>query len=157
MKHDFLVRGKWNDKDHHWVIGYLGFYRYGRGGLSITAKVEGANYQYNVIPETLGKCSTLHDRHGTLVFDGDIVRYADKYLFIVRCGSHNRNGPNCAAAYQMGWYFEGIGEMKGVIEAVYLIDETMLRFPAHVAETDAGIQNLMVEIAGNIFDNPELL
>lgn len=73
-----------------WVTGYYIFQRK-RSGVSgqvyseldhdrhLIIGIDG--HSYEVIPETVGECTTLHDKNGKLIFEGDIVKDKDSGLF----------------------------------------------------------------------------
>ena len=53
---------------------------------------ESSTRWYEIIPETIGQCSSTRDRNGTLIFDKDIVRaYKHNEVPIIARVSH-RNG-----------------------------------------------------------------
>ena len=112
-------------------------------------------YMIEVIPETIGQYTGLHDKNGKEVFEGDVVEYYDKYKYIVCFGKYNKNPKNCAKAIVIGFYLKEI--KTGEIEELYIINNVIVKFPAHCAESEQGIECFKLEVIGNIYDNPELL
>lgn len=109
-----------------WKTGHYMEYRktpYLRCVIGDTVDVE-----YRINPDTLCQCTGLRDKHGALIFEGDIVKVDLKLAkTIFRYG--------CWMAKSLDGKFlrDGKSEMIGDID-----------------------RNI-IEIAGNIFDNPELL
>ncbi len=82
------LRGIWrgkriNNKEHNgeWVEGFLypvkytGFDFSGGTDYYIDTCPTGAGRQHTQVdPSTLGECTGLRDKNGTLIFEGDIVR-----------------------------------------------------------------------------------
>ena len=167
MQERYLFRGK-RIEDGEWLEGSLcksegwlfivydhDFYettKFGKDTLRADRYAE-------VDPATIGKSSGLRDKSGSIesIYEGDIVRYAGKYMYVVCYGIWNKNPANCAPAYVVGWYLSGIGEMAGDIDALYEEDGYALRYPAHVVDTPAGVEGLRLEVIGNVHDDPELL
>ncbi len=167
MNNRFLFRGQRSDNGA-WVQGHYFPAKWEEGyEQHFIQTSEVALHDHDILetrafeidPATLGQCTGLRDKNGKLVFEGDIVRYSGKYDYIVRYGVYNRNPANCAAAPEIGWYFEGIGVMKGCIPCeIYTYDGYAMRYPPHVmANTEISVDKLIVEVIGNIHDNPELL
>jgi len=111
---------------------------------------------YNVIPETIGQFTGLHDKNGKEIYEGDIVLYVEKYRYIVRFGIWNHNPQNCATAEIISWHLEW-ADMLGEFENLYVINGVAARFPEHCGKYVEAIDNLKLKVIGNIHDNPELL
>lgn len=137
---EILYRGK-SKRSGEWKYGYLvelgkeSFSDPDRYGISHKGVPLGSNNVcFNlkideVIPETVGQYSGLLDKNGTKIFEGDIVK--DDYLF----------GKVVFATAADD--FDGM--------AGFMVDDI-----------DNGYQNYnglwhLVEVVGNIHDNPELL
>ncbi len=88
-----------------------------------------------VIPETVGLCSGVPDKHGKLIFEGDIVRIDDD---VKKTFPMVEDGP---VRFSRGGFF--VGCYGDVLRSFDVI--------ADYAGTFRG------EVIGNIHDNPELL
>ena len=89
---------------------------------------------YDVDPDTVCQCTGLTDKNGNKIWENDIVLDVEfgEYRAVVEYGVFN-----CSCCYGVyGWTLEPIGGSCQVCD---------------IRETS------MVEVIGNIFDNPELL
>nr|DAW98843.1 MAG TPA: YopX protein [Caudoviricetes sp.] len=138
MNNRYICRGKRKDNDE-WVEG-VAIFTNNKAFILNNAKVEfikGFNENrlnfvlVEVIPETVGQCTGLEDKNGKLIFEGDIVSDKESGLFGKVISATTENG------------FDGM--------AGFMVDDV-----------DDGLQNYngfwyLVEVIGNIHDNPELL
>ena len=100
---------------------------------------------YEVIPETVGQCTGLKDKHGNLIFDEDILK-GFHYPFLSD-GCHNYFAEvvlfdNCPAF--------GIYTLKNPLSKVRGISEGNTDFMEDWNPSEW-------EVTGNKWDNPELL
>lgn len=130
-----LSRGKRKDNGK-WVEGYyvcLDKYHYIlTGKLDITKGYPNFAH-YEVIPETVGRCTGLEDKNSTRIFEGDIVKHF--------------NG--CPIAE----YSEDVGRIFYYTETSRFLRTSKL-FPDDCPELFSCCE---YEVIGNIHDNPELL
>lgn len=145
---EILFRGKRVDNGE-WISGsILSFDDGGKVILSSTAKVfkeHGTtticcNECYDVYPETVGQYTGLADKNGNKIFEGDIVKEyksKDKVKGVVKFGEY-QSGIN-KYADDLGFYVEWTTENFLIRELGYWCRKNML------------------EVIGNIHDNPELL
>lgn len=134
MDDRFLSRGKCKDNGE-WVVGYCVCTKSGR--CFIKARDNPRSFTacdiFDIIPETLGGCTSLTDKNGKLIFEGDIVTYGD---------TDNRYYGNYAVAFEQrgGCAYFGIK----------INDNETWQFCLEVHPEN-------MEVIGNIHDNPELL
>ena len=131
MNNRYISRGKRKD-NCEWVEGYLYITHNGEYEISrYDDELDTERITYIVIPETVVRCTGLKDKNGKLMFEGDIVKDKEPGLF----------GKVIFATAADG--FDGM--------AGFMVDDV-----------DDGLQNYngfwhLVEVIGNIHDNPELL
>jgi len=121
MNERYMFRGKQNDNGE-WVKGW-----YSIGYVSKNTFICENGRYYEVIPETVGQCVCIKDKNGTMIFEGDVVRYED-------------------IVFRIGWNkfrcrFEGINK--------YDCGESLCQFTFNA--------NVSGEVIGNVHDNPELM
>lgn len=104
-----------------------------------------------VIPETVGEFTSVPDKNGKKIFEGDIVQYTylDEYILraVVKFGEYEQDG--CGGEYPpkkcIGFYVEVINDDCLADCFDYKKTENILQVASEC------------EIIGNIHDNPELL
>ncbi len=137
---EIKFRGKRKDNGE-WVYGDLLNCEDG------SKKIVNSDDFYEVIPETVGQYTGLHDKNGIEVFEGDIVQTI-KMKSIVRFGEFTpavlkewcEEQGVTESVKMVGFYCEGIdSKVKG----------TEFFLPVHVP--------CAFTVIGNIYDNPELL
>lgn len=122
-----------------WLNGYYAKFRNYKNEVysAIIPKEEGTGEAYmedlhSVIPETVGQYTGLTDKNGKKIFEGDIVRFTDKYT----------GGKGIAEIVFEAFKWKYSGSYYGGNPIVWLcIDDLSVKF----------------EVIGNIHDNPELL
>jgi len=128
MKREILFRGK-RVYNGEWVEGNL--IQYGQNDFRILAE-SGILTAYHTLTETVGQFTGLTDKNGVKIFEGDIVENPSG-RFIVK-------------------YDEDLTSyILEIIHCDWSIEDDDL--PDFLYE----FQLLMIEIIGNIHDNPELL
>lgn len=154
MNEKFLSRGKREDTKA-WVEGYyspLNIPLMGKMGDFINV---GGYEAVEIIPETVGRCTGLIDKNGTLIFEGDIFKFKDEVWS--SCYT------SCGTEY-CSWGVENYG-VVGFDEEYARFDFVQYKFNENSVEADLHenrdiefaefVSNL--EIIGNIHDNPELI
>lgn len=141
MNDRFLFRGKCR-QSNIWIYG--GVEVQGERYCAIYDKELPYDNQVNVLYETIGQCTELHDKNDNLIFDGDIIK-AEIYFnenngeFIVYKIIHQDYSWKANKLYQIG------------IDADYELE--CIWFSELINKDWFG----NIEIIGNIHDNPELL
>lgn len=124
---EILFRGKRLDNDE-WVEGFYSTVYFGNGREPAIIPDEEFKWEpFRVNPETVGQYTGLTDKNGKKIFEGDIVKYGNSPCLVV---FEQRNGTA---------YF-------GIV-----ISEIETYGFGNYASPD------VVEVIGNIYDNPELL
>lgn len=124
---------------------------------------QGDDAPHWVDPATVGQYTGLKDRNGTEIYEDDIVAFGDRDFLTaaVKFGQfdeHDWTTTKNSGSY--GWYLAAIqcqGEAHHVKRPFSQHDGHLLYWPPYVAERQEHISNLIVEVLGNIHDNPELL
>ena len=128
---EILFRGKWKNSGE-WVYGNLFNPDKADTPTQICIGTYIARTCYEIDPETVGQYTGLTDRNGRKIFEGDIVVFADFFDDKIHRG------------------------------VVYWCDLAFW-FDCTETEGDEGIYSLayisvnVLEVIGNIYDNPELL
>jgi uncharacterized phage protein (TIGR01671 family) len=130
MSERYLFRGKRRYGNKNWITGNLVYDHYGTPPSiqHYTATTFTRNSINSVDPATIGQCTGLHDKNGTLIFEGDIGRDID------------------GGIAKIVWDMK-----KGRWGAIYKTHTAIV--PIYDFAIEAG----GAEIIGNIHDNPELL
>ena len=131
MNDRYIFRGKRKDNGK-WVEGDL--MQWNDGTMRICVE-DGDNEKTatTVIPETVGQCTTLTDKHGKLIFTGDIIR-TKKYGRVI---AHST-----VSDYDIFkiTYVPAVFRLENIHRAFNLVGNSA-----------------DYEVIGNIYDNPELL
>lgn len=148
MNEKFLSRGKREDNGE-WVTGYYVKLPEHHIIFDLDGDVD------YIIPETVGRCTGLIDKNGTLIFEGDIFKFKDEVWS--SCYT------SCGTEY-CSWGVENYG-VVGFDEEYARFDFVQYKFNENSVEADLHensdiefaefVSNL--EIIGNIHDNPEML
>ena len=138
MNNRYICRGKRKD-NNEWVTGYYVFERKRSGvfGQVISELdfdrhliIDLRGNSHEVIPETVGQCSGVPDKNGTLMYEGDIVKGLFDFGLEIMSVCAFKDGAFGLKAKQCGAY----------------------HFSAFTS-----ICNVKYEVIGNIHDNPNLL
>lgn len=143
---EIKFRGKRVDGCHNWVFGSLvtngdKYFIIANGNLRISYNnTLGNSSIQEVIPETVGQFTGLHDKNGKEIYKGDIVRYLDACGCSTECGTEYEEFLNTGV---IEWDNDQLGYYVTNRESI-----DMEVFWENIEET---------EIIGTIHDNPELL
>lgn len=147
MNNRYICKGKRKDNGE-WIEGYYvcnGEHCYiFSGKLGIVNK----NFywvRYEVIPETVGQCTTLTDKNGKLIFTGDIL--------------HIKTGKGWACPVGTDIYYKVV--FTEFNEQCNECTEYIGFMADNIHDDEYSIQYLVraygAEVVGNVYDNPELL
>ncbi len=146
MNERFLFRAQRKSgtkKDGEWITGYYA----GEDNGNHYIKINTHEYIF-VDPATLGQCTGLRDKNGTLVFEGDILRVPTGEFGMVEWrDTYDQRGYPQTAGYYLRFESDAAKYYRGDL-LFWICDEDNDR----VACSGIG-----VAVTGNIHDNPELL
>jgi uncharacterized phage protein (TIGR01671 family) len=155
MTRQIKFRGKRTDNGE-WVYGYYvsadekHYIFTGQTGLSQASAAHAIMYRdfvrYEVIPETVGQFTGLHDKNGKEIYEGDICSLITengvKINVVCRFGSAHRLLASGCLCDIVGFYFQRDDDLKS--------------FPI-VCNYKGVHDTKIMEVIGNIHDNPDLL
>lgn len=152
MQDRFKFRGKRIDNNQWYYGSYLYLHnppKYDWNGAKHESKedvhfiIDEKDVNYGVYPETVGQCTGLKDKHGRLIFEGDIVKY---FCPAEYCSDGLHKCPECYSGENGSVHYD---EDLAMYEYRSKSDECPLTDNINTEED--------LEIVGNIYDNPELL
>ena len=119
-----------NVMNGEWVCGDLVHYNHSHTHISIAEKE--CKQQFFVHPQTIGQFTGLRDKNGKEIYEGDIVRFNQKFLIenILLVGYEYSHRGGFSLCTKEGYY-----GMFG----------------------DAWLEPFYCEVIGNIHDNPEMM
>lgn len=146
---EILFRGK--DVKGNWHIGLLAHI----GNAWYISNKAGISNAYEVIPETIGQYTGLHDCKGKKIFEGDIIRFADYHEY--ECYLESLKSPK---DYE-GVSFENLWTVDEIVYGIKIgypaFDLNHNDFECNgLAELNCSAQYYYEKI-GNIHDKPEPL
>ena len=133
-KGEYIVNMAGDRCESHWVYGGI-FPQNKDGDFAIIYQQEPEIRKFTVYAETVGQYTGLTDKNGTKIFEGDIVRY----------GTNTDRADN-KEIYEV--VFETRGESRYFGIRISEIETWQFCFE---------VPAKLMEVIGNIHDNPELL
>ena len=155
MMRKILFRGK-RTFCNEWVYGDLGHFP---DRTKIDTHENGQPWRgYDVFPETVGQFTGVYDTELTKIFEGDIVRflrYVGKIVFEEGCFGI---AISCNDAFDWDYIDEEMKEYAGTNQITACFNDHFISLWEILWNFDCD-QNIcnVVEVIGNIHDNPELL
>ena len=103
-----------------------------------------------VDPETVGQYTGLTDKNGTKIFEGDIVKATYHHI---------RNGILSTVVFENGTFKLSVfGNVKdGEFSFIYSSNDEDKKTSKYAIENNFIFRDYLLEVIGNIHDNPELL
>jgi uncharacterized phage protein (TIGR01671 family) len=150
---EILFRGKRTDTGE-WLEGY--FCKRRIEDTCYITQSEGGDccneyfVDYEVIPETVGQYTGLTDRNGKKIFEGDIIRYTRTNMFAPSCSFHNQD---LVSLHLILWD----SSVSAFVQRHYELNGKRILGKGSAVLYDERAKENIVEIIGNIHDNPELL
>lgn len=129
---EILFRGK-SIANGEWIVGNYAAPLPSNWGATIEDAMNLPNLIHTVNPDTVGQYTGTKDKHSRRIFEGDIVKIPDNYDIY---------GINAGEVYEVYFGFGGFRlkpKYRKNAKGFYLEDDGV------------------VEVIGNIYDNPELL
>ena len=152
MKREIKFRGKSTDTGK-WIYGFLSFfYTAGRdeNGLIFTDKARIYSPEdgccYDVWAETVGQFTGLCDKDGKEIYEGDIINFT--FYSDMAGHAHLENRPEIIRPQIVEFY-----DCRFVLHDFTLDKENVTYFTFHFSDKFRH----RYEIAGNIYDNPNLI
>jgi len=139
----FLYRGKRLDNGE-WVIGSLVMNHSSHSICKPSTSQAGARKFFKVDPATIGQCTGLKDRHGKLIFDGDLCKGEYREIEVDKDGKPYEGDNVCT-------YIEVVRYC--VDQGGYMLT-TGNDGEMSVLDINAAAR---VEVVGNVHDNADLL
>ena len=150
---EILFRGKRLDNDD-WVYGLL--CRVGDTYANIVRKDTGV--LYSVLTNTVGQCTGLTDKNSRKIFEGDIVRLFDISVgeIVQECGAF---GIGCRKQIDYDYLASEIAPVTGSNNTPMFCynDNFVSLLELWWNYNEEGDEISVIEVIGNIHDNPELL
>lgn len=151
---DILFRGKRIDTGE-WVYGQYAYLLNARTKDGEPIKhmiVDGTPFGQTVDPSTVGQYTGLTDKNGKKIFEGDIVVWTSKVMRLIG------NYTYCFDGYHEGDVLKVVCNEAGFILA--RLDDSIPDVPNGSSKIDNyafWLFHRLLEIIGNIHDNPELM
>lgn len=147
---EIIFRAKRKDNGE-WVQGYLVKMF---SALNIIDK-NNENIVYEIIPETVGQFTSLTDKNGKKIFEGDIVRYCDEdcYYYPEDCTEFFGKVVQECGAFGVGTDKELPLELENWCNNDNFVSLWEIYWNLNCCDGELP----MLEVVGNSHDNPELL
>ena len=142
---EILFEGKRTDNDE-WICGYL--YRLSERLKPFIMIKNCYGESHEVKPKTIRQFTGLTDKNGKIIFEGDIVRYCDE-----DCTEFFGKVVQECCAFGIGTYKELPLELENGCNNDNFVSLWEIYWNLNCCDGELP----MIEVIGNIYDNPELL
>lgn len=146
---EILFRGKRVDNGK-WVEGYYLNRSNEKEDIHCIMEKYPATVGKRVIPETVGQFTGLTDCNGKKIFEGDIIKYTRTNMFAPSCSFHNQD---LISLHLVLWD----SSVSAFVQRHYELNGKRILGKGSAVLYDERAKENIVEIIGNIHDNPELL
>ena len=110
----------------------------------------GMTSMIEVIPSTIGQYTGLTDKNGTKIFEGDIIRYTRTNMYAPSCSFHKQD---LVSIHLVLWD----SSVSAFVQQHHSLNEKRIVGKGSAVLYDDRAKENIVEVIGNIHDNPELL
>jgi uncharacterized phage protein (TIGR01671 family) len=136
----------------NWVYGGV---CQGKGDFSIIygsmdMELEQPTEKRVVYTDTVGQYTGLTDKNGTKIFEGDIIRYTRTNMYAPSCSFHKQD---LVSIHLVLWD----SSVSAFVQQHYSLKEKRIVGKGSAVLYDDRAKENIVEVIGNIHDNPELL
>lgn len=141
---EILFRGKTkNELPSRWIYGSL---------TDVGHKWFIDDYETNarVITETIGQYTGLKDKNGTKIFEGDIVKLTRTNMYAPSTSFHNKD---LVSLHRIYWN----DDKHCFYQEHFDIEKKRVAGGGSLNFNDERAKQNIIEVIGNIYDNPELL
>lgn len=107
-------------------------------------------HQISVEPKTIGQFTSLTDINGVKIFEGDIIRYTRTNMYAPSCSFHKQD---LVSIHLVLWD----SSVSAFVQQHYSLNEKRIVGKGSAVLYDDRAKENIVEVIGNIHDNPELL
>ena len=150
---EILFRGKsnWDDgkvKKGDWLYS-MTISRHCYNDEEITSYYIGSGNK-TIDGKTLGQYTGLTDKNGKKIFEGDIIRYTRTDMYAPSCSFHKQN---LVSIHLVLWD----SSVSAFVQQHYSLNEKRIVGKGSAVLYDDRAKENIVEVIGNIHDNPELL
>lgn len=146
---EILFRGKRVDNGE-WIEGNLFVPDIPYAPTQICFGTNVVRISYDINPSTVGQYTGLLDKNGKKIFEGDIIRYTRTNMYAPSCSFHKQD---LVSIHLVLWD----SSVSAFVQQHYSLNEKRIVGKGSAVLYDDRAKENIVEIIGNIHDNPELL
>ena len=153
---EILFRGKRTDNGE-WVEGDLLHRYWVRGNTffqtAIRYKIKGLySFPIEVLPETIGQFTGMHDKTGEKIFEGDLIQVKSKHGFNSELLNEFKMLNSLESINGIGMHFKGIVRIDFLRGLMFESMENGYQEPMFTRHIDIKRNHSEIEIIGNIYE-----